>query len=1792
MAEDVLSARIAPTPWMAADCPAVPSDSTWSDTEVSEDTSALFKNLEVHHHSEEFEVSVEGSEEHDDPSGPQSNNEVSRRSSLSSDWIANIGVHSIASSSTSVAFDTPMLESAAGFLSSQAEMSSVCSVDTLESPALETKAEVTWARADTLESPALETKAEVTWARFKKEPETLTELLTPDRADSFLHSLPITDRPEAASLLEDKELMELLSAQIIDFEAESRNLSAESVLNDVARVHRELSKRLCASESPPPRNLSTVVEPTRRPRTDTLNNLWEDVSVESEHVAFARARALGQQTMKTLAMEILNVRVANIDDKDTSGENTRMLNNVLGVPSISIANRLTLVPTTAFWGACLPLLFLFLGLRLMLGVMTVDVRYPLTPGNSVHIHTRNCPTVITLAEDAQSEIFLRSFRWFSVTKVGLSSFFSASPVSVVDDVINVDMRQYPRPSFFHCSTRLAVTPGFKFGDLNIVYAHDEPYIDVLATEDITADSFSLSVLHGFVHLRSINARSIRLDVGDGSLEFQLHGDIDKDYDITDKHSIYIRAQSTPVSLSTKHPMDFELSAEAATKAQIRGVKVEARSKGLTTRFSVLPALNTSAWEKPRALRFGFAGNSAPLYLTCLADRDPAVSSDVWLGQLQAATPAFLDESTGRLAELEAQIANTSSAYVARAYMTGVEDLEGYWGFSSSLAYVGQPSLLFELFSAGLLTPSRFSVNLHVLGLWCRPQTLAAAILASINRETDYGRGTQSLFDLDDDSGFSDAFMPAADVGYPGKLFKNVPHNSSCVEDLIRGQFLSLWREFPPIRSPNLFPYFHNEAADILYDTRHEKIFTTSVDGSSWSAFHVALALHVAFSCVGSIYITYTLHNTVATTYFLNLLTLEQVEPNASHRLEHEINHVPGNQWHLNVIRRYGYPFEEVFMIRWTGHPPSEFSRIGVKVKEVAKRKTNVASQNLEGLTLDEVREMENNLKDELFNPNDIVCFFDSSSVHSVETLAGIQYEVEMPLNNPMWGVDRSGSRKQTWNLNVRSRYRLRLLALNSQNDMLDQSAWSAEVLTDTETNTMELLSWVCRYFKPCALDSLDVFVRRNLRLHPPMRVPIRLAHIELELLSRDLQSLCVIRAPDEKVVLDLKKTSQTPLLNFASKIRFEVLLAFCHSSHQVYLPKNDMGAQKLTIEGRLDQGVDGTYHINFEDSGAIDVIWERSIQEELRLDFIHPLSGTRIAGCSMKMEDVVRAVTNSWTMGREIRNEFGRLTQLCYLPHQGGIFAKLRCKVFSKELLELMVHPTVTTASQLGARPSFVNDLPGKIAKHGSTLPFSWVWSPSAEQPESVYLHAVSHPSREYIFPVNFGRPISNTQSYSWVVDCDLDKHGERRDIIIVMTKTAGKDLTNCLCQTNVLMVTRTLLLAEMEYVYASFCRTFNMEMVYLSEELLRDSELTVTEETISIVPNLRPPLPFEIDEESAEAVYTPGQALVSGESKVVIFNNTDFLPGEGRAHRVDICKAMARKVKIVEDCFLNDDRWWWERSYDGYVLSNDIFYWFKLGLSARVFRGSRSAYDMYMLIHFHLKPFALHCMLVMAAVGQHAIFPLQMALLLLLFNYMTFAATDSPHLHLTSQCVCDFVFDRSLRFLMSLDPPLPQLLVLLVPPLLLEFLMNFFGRYQFLSGAPMVNMVWHLSYTILQALKALFFFATTTGLFMWLIIACLVNSVAYLPYITSVGAVLFVVGSIYRSYAASRVGFGSITHRLWCRSLYIRTCRSWCRCRSTTGSPRLAFSSTTEPTMASAQVPRSRVSERFIRKCDSSRLG
>lgn len=286
--------------------------------------------------------------------------------------------------------------------------------------------------------------------------------------------------------------------------------------------------------------------------------------------------------------------------------------------------------------------------------------------------------------------------------------------------------------YFQCVVRFYLTPGFKFDRLIVSYVPDVGYVDISSTVPIRANEVIIDAFHAFIHLESLEAKKIRIHVGDGNLKFRLDGD-QAGYDYYAKDAVVINSRMAPVTLESSIPVDITMTNDVAARALLRGAGISVTEASEDKMTAVIFSSEFSSFSAVfNSISVQMLGVEAPLYITGRKRTEDAQSVtmhsifqflflffsqltlNTWAGVEQIADPHFLPSSLSRISSIRPWVDQAPNApWTAVAHVSGEYIPKGLWKFLSSAAYLGSNNW-FVLFSGGMLNPRKLSIQVRLV----------------------------------------------------------------------------------------------------------------------------------------------------------------------------------------------------------------------------------------------------------------------------------------------------------------------------------------------------------------------------------------------------------------------------------------------------------------------------------------------------------------------------------------------------------------------------------------------------------------------------------------------------------------------------------------------------------------------------------------------------------------------------------------------------------------------------------------------------------------------------------------------------------------------------------------------------------------------------------------------------------------------------------------------------------------------------------------------------------------------
>ncbi|KAH7646900.1 hypothetical protein FG379_002591, partial [Cryptosporidium bovis] len=304
-------------------------------------------------------------------------------------------------------------------------------------------------------------------------------------------------------------------------------------------------------------------------------------------------------------------------------------------------------------------------------------------------------------------------------------------------------------------------------------------------------------------------------------------------------------------------------------------------------------------------------------------------------------------------------------------------------------------------------------------------------------------------------------------------------------------------------------------------------------------------------------------------------------------------------------------------------------------------------------------------------------------------------------------------------------------------------------------------------------------------------------------------------------------------------------------------------------------------------------------------------------------------------------------------------------------------------------KPKFVNDTPGKIVINGSDTQINWEWKMNAKDsnnninyvPKKIYLHLFDHCTDTFLTSLHSEKTVPNNGTYAWSVDIPfISQRSSSRDVYLVMsvsideipsnikirgkmmaskslkynsnnngesnfhradTKNMGGSISGnkkgcgvdtlskqvIVAVSNSFKVIRLTTISEFEFLYATFCRTFGLEMEVVTYNDLSKYGFHVSKNNLRICENIRKSIPSEVN---YGGTYCPGQYTISSKALAVkIGNNCDINKSNDKSdtdmESYMFLKSQRKYIDIIENCTLNYSTYWWLSSPDRFLLKNGI---------------------------------------------------------------------------------------------------------------------------------------------------------------------------------------------------------------------------------------------------------------------------
>lgn len=420
-----------------------------------------------------------------------------------------------------------------------------------------------------------------------------------------------------------------------------------------------------------------------------------------------------------------------------------------------------------------------------------------------------------------------------------------------------------------------------------------------------------------------------------------------------------------------------------------------------------------------------------------------------------------------------------------------------WHVLSGYAYLGG-NIWFALFSGGLLAPKTVAFKVHVLGVFCRQEVSAVNLSGSgllvVHRGDEEERRELSAMDdtlprslaaatqlhtavassewsplhvfprrLDTDEMFSRKSMEVVPEDYeqlwPGAYLGRVRSNSRCGGELLAASFKVLWESIADVRRPESLVLFRDEVGrEVLFDLADRTVMQKLVTYKDRWNFLIAVGCNCLMSLVIAVKLALIFFAVLGERYNQPLSKSKNILHNASCRLEHGMGPRNKTSRRTVIVTATRLPADG-FCVRW-----------------VFKFKCAYNSLSLRLLFVDGHE-----------STTELTFVLDPSRVRTVETLAGSQNEIFLPLRHPdplLPPEELLFSDSDPWEIPSLARFRLRLEALSAEGKVVGLSSWSPMCVFGARSFATQLVFLMNERFVPQRLSSLSYFVRKHIRRLP------------------------------------------------------------------------------------------------------------------------------------------------------------------------------------------------------------------------------------------------------------------------------------------------------------------------------------------------------------------------------------------------------------------------------------------------------------------------------------------------------------------------------------------------------------------------------------------------------------------------------------------------------------------------------------------------------------------------------------
>ena len=1269
---------------------------------------------------------------------------------------------------------------------------------------------------------------------------------------------------------------------------------------------------------------------------------------------------------------------------------------------------------------------------------------PLLRGQNATVSVKDCGVTFDALETGASPyLHFRVWRHRLETQ-NFMSLRSAAPLAewITPTWLSVRLFQRNRDIFFQCSVQFFLPPDFSFDSLRVSMSQSEDFQHVVTRTPLRANYIMLRAYQAYLDLQDLEAPNVDVTLNDGSLRMAV-----EPQSLPRRH-LNVSSRVAPVFIDSSASLKVTMDERQASRAMLRA---EA-TLDVSSSNAVTVALLKPTTIKGRSVSISIVGEEVTTYvsvtscLSCPANPNKT-NLKLWAGQEHLAPPHLSANSEKRLKSLS--MTGDSNPWQVLIDTAGVGMPEGMWHILSGYAYLGG-NIWFALFSGGLLAPRTAAFRVHILGVFCRQEPSAinlsgSGLLVVHKGDEDEVRGLSDalahvdgtwkrsalLPEPDDDmlcrrlGGIDDMFQRKSmeivpeDYGnyWPGTRLGRVRGSDQCQGELLAATFKVLWDSVEDVRHPESLVVFRNDSGrEVLFDMVDRTVMQKLVTVFDRWNFLAAIAMNCTMALVVSMKMAFMLFDVLGQRYNEPLSKSKNILNNASCRVEHGF--APNKAVRQTVIVTHTNLPGQGFCIRWVFKFKCEYSVLSLRI-----------------LFLDE---------NTCAEATEMSLTIDPATIKVVETLAGPQNEIFLPIRHPdalippgnaHFIVDNNSS----WIIPSLGRFRLRLEAVSSGGKLAGVSSWSPMCLYGRSMFMGELTNMIVERFAPQTLSSLSYFVCKHVkRLGIPAH-PMTFAKFHLELSSTqtllgDRVSACLFWLSDGEE----RACGQTA--------RDEVRLSLNRADDGIFA--NSKEARTLQVQRSQHSAVE--IEMLSDATGQIvgsGVLYVSDVLEQFE-ETVFSQVQTEVEVPADKLSDNL--------MARRIRIAVN-------ITSSETTLGVLRTELDASSFLHLLRVPRSPTFPNGVVRPRLQGITPGMHIYQGSDVAVRWIVNQAFfDVFPRVRFCLVDGYSGLTLAPLNGGQDVLNAGELNSGVEVDIDKREGFRLVAIKMTSSPGGvadevELSTSCC----FYVLRALSLQAFELAYASFCRANSLEMEKLSHQELASRGILCLRRKAKLCMGLRDPLPFEPE----GVVQTEGMSLLTSTLHVIRTSDETAIFEPQDAEPLKVIKPVTKEVVILENCVLDRDEFLWTASSDlfflrfGCMKGHQIPLWLYVQ-GARLLRRltpgqhpspapSRSSdwltifvmemhetaaeREVRTLMCYQLWPAVIDSIIHIFKSVLLYIFPVQVLLFGILLNYVSTSFAYSHHRNISPMFMSDFLFEPTMSFLWNMPIPYLQLLMYFV---------------------------------------------------------------------------------------------------------------------------------------------------------------